>query len=241
MKALKARPINYMALALQTFVSLRPNYKETTTTGRAICWRNAAMELGQKLGGKKARLFVEAYLDANSPGWRGGSPDPWQYWFSAVRDRLKGVAKEFFLLTGVRFKALFYRELTPEELAEKRKRAYERVLKNINRTLEDRTTTALSNRYERDAIVGSYVLGRAKGICELCGKPAHFNKAKDGSPYLETHHVILVSEDGPDHPKWVAAVHAECHKNLHFGIDHVSLNEKLKNFLASIEINQAAA
>ena len=47
--------------------------------------------------------------------------------------------------------------------------------------------------YRRAADVRAYVLARAQGHCEGCKAPAPF-KRKDGSPYLETHHLHRVSD-----------------------------------------------
>lgn len=50
-----------------------------------------------------------------------------------------------------------------------------------------------SNQYERNPWVAEYALRRANGHCQLCKKPAP-SKKKDGSPYLEIHHIEWLSE-----------------------------------------------
>ena len=54
-----------------------------------------------------------------------------------------------------------------------------------------------STAYERNAGVAELAKRRAKGICQLCEEPAPF-KDKYGLPFLESHHIIWLSEDGDD-------------------------------------------
>ena len=71
-----------------------------------------------------------------------------------------------------------------------------------------------STEIERDQYVSEYAKRLAKGICNLCGKPAPFKK-KDGSPYLETHHVIWLSKGGADSIDNTVALCPNCHKKMH--------------------------
>jgi len=75
-----------------------------------------------------------------------------------------------------------------------------------------------SNSFERDPKVVSFVEWRAEGICELCGQPAPFNRP-DGTPYLEVHHIVPLSEDGPDSGKNAAGLCPNCHRACHHGAD----------------------
>lgn len=88
--------------------------------------------------------------------------------------------------------------------------------------------------YQRSRKVAHYVLMRAKGECESCEKPAPFTK-KDGTPYLEPHHVNRLSDGGLDHPRYVGAVCPSCHREIHSGVHGALLNEKLKQRLEAIE------
>jgi 5-methylcytosine-specific restriction protein A len=90
--------------------------------------------------------------------------------------------------------------------------------------------------FERKAHVRNYVLARSKGICEACKKPAPFLR-KNGDPYLEPHHIHLISESGPDHPRWVAAICPNCHRLIHHGRGGKDLNDRLKQDLESLEGN----
>lgn len=87
---------------------------------------------------------------------------------------------------------------------------------------------------KRSKAVKDYVFARANGICELTGKPAPFNR-KDGSPYLEAHHTRQISDDGPDHPRWVGAICPTVHREIHFGEKGDELNDKLKKILGELE------
>lgn len=88
--------------------------------------------------------------------------------------------------------------------------------------------------YQRSRKVAHYVLMRAQGACESCEKPAPFMK-KDGTPYLEPHHVNRLSDGGLDHPRYVGAVCPSCHREIHSGIHGVLVNERLKQRLEVIE------
>lgn len=94
--------------------------------------------------------------------------------------------------------------------------------------------SAPRNLYQRSQKVARYVSMRAKGLCECCQKPAPFLK-RDGTPYLEPHHVNRLSDGGIDHPRYVAAVCPSCHREIHSGMHGALLNEQLKQRLKAIE------
>lgn len=71
-----------------------------------------------------------------------------------------------------------------------------------------------SKYIERDLAVKEYTKDRAMGKCDLCKKEAPFFK-KDGTPYLESHHVIALSENGPDVIYNTVALCPNCHRKLH--------------------------
>ncbi|MDK2951996.1 MAG: 5-methylcytosine-specific restriction enzyme [Kosmotogales bacterium] len=66
----------------------------------------------------------------------------------------------------------------------------------------------------RNPYVSEYVKKKANGICQLCGEKAPF-KTKDNVPYLETHHIIWLSEGGPDTIDNVVALCPNCHRKMH--------------------------
>ena len=69
------------------------------------------------------------------------------------------------------------------------------------------------NVYERSRDVRDYVLARAGNNCEGCHSLAPFTR-KDGSPYLEPHHIRRLSDGGPDHPAFVIALCPNCHRRV---------------------------
>jgi 5-methylcytosine-specific restriction protein A len=88
--------------------------------------------------------------------------------------------------------------------------------------------------YQRSRQVSHYVLMRANGECESCERPAPFLR-RDGTPYLEPHHVNRVSDGGLDHPRYVGAICPSCHREIHSGVHGALLNERLKQRLVAIE------
>lgn len=88
--------------------------------------------------------------------------------------------------------------------------------------------------YDRSRAVRDYVLLRAAGKCELCKEPAPFHRS-GGSPYLEPHHTTRVSDGGPDHPQFVAALCPACHREVHYGEHAHTKNLALIERLRSLE------
>lgn len=76
--------------------------------------------------------------------------------------------------------------------------------------------------YIRDIKVRKAVLARADGKCEYGSTQANHEKCatftkRDGTPYLEAHHVIKLSEAGKDKESNVIALCANHHREAHFG------------------------
>lgn len=82
----------------------------------------------------------------------------------------------------------------------------------------------MAGSYVRDSKVRDLVLKRAGGVCESCGNPGFLKR--DGTRYLETHHVISLSEQGPDKVHNVLALCANDHRRAHFGKDWAELQDK---------------
>ncbi|WP_153769261.1 HNH endonuclease signature motif containing protein [Labrenzia sp. CE80] len=93
---------------------------------------------------------------------------------------------------------------------------------------------ALTSWRERSATVRKYVLERAKGFCEACEQAAPFIK-KDGSGYLEAHHIKRLADDGPDHPESVAAICPNCHRRIHAGEDGEAWNKMVQKKILAKE------
>lgn len=85
-------------------------------------------------------------------------------------------------------------------------------------------------RYARDENVRRLVLRRANGECEYCGRKG-FQKA-DGNPYIETHHIIALAQEGADRESNVIGLCAEHHREAHFGANRDRLETKMKEIVA---------
>lgn len=75
----------------------------------------------------------------------------------------------------------------------------------------------VTETYVRNPDVVAEVLHRAGGQCGRCKRPAPFFREKDGSPYLEVHHVHWLTHGGEDTVENAIAVCPNCHRELHFG------------------------
>lgn len=95
-------------------------------------------------------------------------------------------------------------------------------------------STTVRKIYQRSAQVKHYVLLRAAGRCESCGKGAPFLR-KDGTPYLEPHHINRLSDGGLDHPRYVGAVCPACHREIHYGIGGAEKNDQLRAYVEKLE------
>jgi len=109
-----------------------------------------------------------------------------------------------------------------------------KALAGSRAALESTPRMAKRLYYERSEAIRAYVLRRAGGLCEACAKAAPFHR-KDGNPYLEPHHTRRLSDGGPDHPRWVAAVCPNCHREIHHGVNGGALNRSLEERLGAIE------
>ena len=87
----------------------------------------------------------------------------------------------------------------------------------------------------RSAAIRTYVLKRAKDQCESCGSPASFT-SETGRPYLEPYHIRRLSDGGPDHPDWVAALCPNCHRRAHYSNDKTAFNRELVQIIRDKEI-----
>jgi 5-methylcytosine-specific restriction enzyme A len=91
----------------------------------------------------------------------------------------------------------------------------EELLQRLNKSSSTvETKKVISVIYPRNADVVIYTLRRAKGFCQLCRNPAPFIK-KDGTQYLETHHIQWLSKEGSDTIQNTVALCPNCHKKMH--------------------------
>lgn len=87
--------------------------------------------------------------------------------------------------------------------------------------------------FARDVEIVAWALKRAAGICELCGNPGPFLTA-DGRRFLEVHHIVPLSERGPDTVENVAALCPNCHRACHHAPDRRLLARKLQATVAML-------
>lgn len=103
--------------------------------------------------------------------------------------------------------------------------AFDHILEEV-RAYEDvptKETTGIS--FVRDAAVRLAAYERANGKCEYCGEMGFLTK--EGAPFLETHHIVYLSEQGPDHLDNVAALCANHHREAHYGAAAGKIREHL--------------
>ena len=84
--------------------------------------------------------------------------------------------------------------------------------KNAPKISTKRTVT--SKQQSRDVWVAENCKRQANGVCQLCGKEAPFKNSK-GEPYLECHHIDLLSEGGADATFNIVAICPNCHRKMH--------------------------
>ena len=91
------------------------------------------------------------------------------------------------------------------------------------------TSTVTVTVRSRSRALRVFALSRSRGKCEYCG--AEGFKFPDETIYLETHHVISLSNGGPDSSTNVVALCANHHREAHHGTNAQSINEFLTNKL----------
>jgi HNH endonuclease len=79
-------------------------------------------------------------------------------------------------------------------------------------------------RFRRDPQVRDAVVLRSGGRCEYCKKLGFLKD--DGEPYVETHHIIALAEEGADRISNVIALCADHHREAHFAAMRSDLEQK---------------
>jgi len=80
-----------------------------------------------------------------------------------------------------------------------------------------RTEVTTSRIFIRNADVIAEVLELAAGICGGCNTAAPFPRRTDGTPYLEVHHKLQLSDGGEDTVANAIALCPNCHRRQHYG------------------------
>ncbi len=86
--------------------------------------------------------------------------------------------------------------------------------------------------FVRSPEVRRAVLGRAAGVCECCAALGF--KMDKGEIFLETHHVVLLSENGPDMEWNVIALCPNDHRRAHFAEGRAALRNQFIAHLLTI-------
>jgi 5-methylcytosine-specific restriction protein A len=130
-------------------------------------------------------------------------------------------ALESFVTFRVNDSKLNLQRLSENEQAEVEKSRRDDPIRRKERlktaSTRPKRTRVYSYIYERNPDVVAEALERANGACEKCGAAAPFNRKSNGTPYLEVHHIIPLSETGKDTIGNVKALCPNCHRELHFG------------------------
>ena len=91
--------------------------------------------------------------------------------------------------------------------------------------------------FVRSAAVRATVLARAKGRCEYCGKPGFATTL--GEVFLETHHIVPLSEGGKDVISNGAAVCPNHHREAHHGANATLIRDHLLEVAAISTVKKA--
>lgn len=86
-------------------------------------------------------------------------------------------------------------------------------------------TEGADSHFFRSSEVRRAVLRRANGACELCGEPGFMTL--QNKIYLETHHVVPLSDNGPDVVWNVVALCPNDHRRAHHGSDRQDCRDRL--------------
>jgi 5-methylcytosine-specific restriction protein A len=93
-------------------------------------------------------------------------------------------------------------------------------------TKKERTSSV----FVRDPKQRTQVLERAKGNCELCGALGF--QMPTGALYLETHHIVPLSENGPDIKDNMIALCPNDHREAHYGLRAQKLRREMLSIVS---------
>jgi len=82
----------------------------------------------------------------------------------------------------------------------------------------------------RDPNIRKRVLKRSGGVCELTGVPGF--PMENGGVYLETHHIVPLSEGGPDAVENVIALTADAHRQAHYAVGRNEMRARCLEIVA---------
>ena len=82
-----------------------------------------------------------------------------------------------------------------------------------------------SSAFKRDRLIRNQALARANGACEYCLTPGFVTAS--GKIYLETHHIVPLSEGGADNLGNVIALCPNHHREAHHGSNRQAIRAAL--------------
>lgn len=100
--------------------------------------------------------------------------------------------------------------------------------------IQDSNGNARTHYLGYTRLLQRYILERANGFCESCGRPSPF-KHKNNSPYLEVHHIDCVGDDGMTWPRFAVALCPTCHKKAHYGAFNSGMAARLYGLARDLE------
>jgi len=109
-------------------------------------------------------------------------------------------------------------------------------VKEKAKAAEKKLTTKRNVKTEyisRNEYIAQHTKDRANGHCDLCGCEAPFSDSK-GTPFLESHHVVSLSNGGPDAIYNTVALCPNCHRKMHVlhkAADVKKLQDKIRSYL----------
>lgn len=163
--------------------------------------------------------LVSKPYQVNEPDINGNIRKVWKFPIKKVDNTLPTPISEDEIIKNEKKSEKSLNAYSYEELREK---AY-----GVDGIVSERPVVTMHRA--RNPYASKHVKNRANGICDLCGKEAPFNN-KDNTPYLESHHVIKISDNGPDVVYNAVALCPNCHKKLHILEDPEDI-KKLSNII----------
>lgn len=220
------------------------HYTGQGTVGDQTLTRNNKILFESKEKGTKVFLFevfnkgeyfyqgevelAEKPYQVNEPDVNGNIRIVWKFPIKKIDNNLPTPIQEEEIIKIENKAEMSLSSITYEELKEK---AY-----GVDGIVSERPVVTLHRT--RNPYVSKHVKNRANGVCDLCGKEAPFNN-KDNTPYLESHHVIKISDNGPDVVYNAVALCPNCHKKLHILEDPEDI-KKLSNIILKYLIEDDA-
>lgn len=159
---------------------------------------------------------------------------------SFADDKLDERLREYCRFLGVEVekkKHRFWRVDAAKRFTARNESAINDIQQSENANSDPEYKRRMAGSYLRDPKVRSRVLKRSDGKCEFGSARAKrggcliFSKP-DGTPYLETHHVIKLSEQGRDTDRNVIALCPHHHREAHFGKRWKELQDEFLEILS---------